>query len=151
MSARLKKIIAIIFLFTFAFNVFAPGNNTLVIIDNPPVEPFRRLIQAIGIVETKGDTLAYNPVEKAVGYFQIRPIRLNDYNKRTHSRLSPHDLFDYNISEKIFLYYASKIGPYDFQRIAREWNGSGKKTYQYWKEVKKNLVMLNTKRSGSTS
>jgi hypothetical protein len=33
------------------------------------------------MVETKGDTLAYNPYEEATGIFQIRPIRLKDYNK----------------------------------------------------------------------
>jgi len=50
-----------------------------------------------------------------------------------------NDLFNYYISEKIFLYYAADIGPYDLERIAKSWNGSGKNTTFYWTEVKKYL------------
>jgi hypothetical protein len=49
------------------------------------------------------------------------------------------DLFNYDISEKIFLYYASLIGPYNFEKIAKNWNGSGPRTAYYWKRVKKYL------------
>ena len=139
MIKYLKKIVSITFLLMFASKVFAPGSVSLVIIDTPPVEPFKQLIHAIGRVETKFDTLAYNPVEEAVGYFQIRPIKVQDYNMRTGSKYTKKDLFDYKISEKIFLYYASQIGPYDLEHIARNWNGSGSGTIQYWKRVKKYL------------
>lgn len=123
----------------FTFRVFAPVNKAVVIYNTSPVDPFRKLIHAIGMVETKHDTLAYNPVEKAVGYFQIRPIRLEDYNTRTGSHYTMKDLYNYKISEKIFLYYASEIGPYNFEQIAKKWNGSGKKTLEYWKNVSNNL------------
>jgi hypothetical protein len=139
MTSNLKKIVSITFLLVFAFKVFAPSSESLVIIDTPPVEPFNRLIHAIGMVETRYDTLAYNPVEKAVGYFQIRPIRVEDYNKRTGSNYTMKDMFDYKNSEKIFLYYASLIGPYNFEKIAMNWNGSGPRTINYWKRVKKYL------------
>jgi hypothetical protein len=139
MAKHIRKIIAIIPMLLIAFNAFAPSRKEIVVLENPPVEPFKKLIDAIGMVETKRDTLAYNPFEVAVGYFQIRPVRLKDYNERTGSSYLIQDMFNYRISEKIFLYYASKIGPYNFERIAREWNGSGKMTYVYWKEVKKNL------------
>jgi hypothetical protein len=49
------------------------------------------------------------------------------------------DLFNYTISEKIFLYYANEIGPNNFERIAKTWNGSGKSTIQYWEQVKRYL------------
>jgi hypothetical protein len=49
------------------------------------------------------------------------------------------DMFDYKISEKIFLYYASQIGPYNFEKIAKKWNGSGSRTINYWKRIKKYL------------
>jgi hypothetical protein len=139
MSVYFKKIVLLTFLLLFALKAFAPGNGSLVIISTPPEEPFRKLIHAIGMVETKFDTLSYNPVEEAVGYFQIRPIRVIDYNKRTGSSFSMKDMFDYDISEKVFLYYASEIGPYNFERIAKRWNGSGKITFQYWDQVKKYL------------
>ena len=139
MSVYIKKIVIISFLMSFAFKAFAPSSGSMIIIDTAPIEPFKKLIHAIGMVETSFDTLAYNPVEKAAGYFQIRPIRIIDYNIRTGSNYTTKDMFDYKTSEKIFLYYASQIGPYNFEQIAKNWNGSGKKTIQYWKRVKKYL------------
>jgi hypothetical protein len=139
MSEYLKKIVLVAFLFLSALKAFAPTNRTLVIFTPAPEEPFKKLIYAIGMVETKFDTLSYNPVEEAVGYFQIRPIRVLDYNQRTGSRYSLNDMFDYNISEKVFLYYASQIGPYNFEQIAKKWNGSGKITFEYWDQVRKHL------------
>jgi hypothetical protein len=139
MMINFKKIVSVTLLVLFSLRVFAPGIFSFIIIGSQPEEPFQRLIDAIGMVETKQDTLAYNPVEQAVGYFQIRPIRLEDYNARTGNDFSSCDLFNYEISEKIFLYYASHIGPYDFESIARSWNGSGKSTIEYWNQVKKFL------------
>ena len=139
MKSILKKIVSITFLMTLAFKVFAPADESVIVVRPLPVEPYKNLIHAIGMVETKLDTLAYNPLEKAVGYFQIRPIRLVDYNNRTGSMYSRNDLFNYKISEKIFLYYAAEIGPYNFERIAKTWNGSGKSTILYWNQVKKFL------------
>ena len=104
-----------------------------------PIEPYKQLLLARGMVETKRDTLAYNPVEEAAGYFQIRPIRLQDYNIRTGSAYTMKDLFNYEISEKIFLDFADLIGPYDFEQIARRWNGSGQLTIDYWKRIKEKL------------
>ena len=139
MKNILRKIISIGFLLTFAFKAFAPSSESLILVRTSPDEPFKSLIHAIGMVETQFDTLAYNPLEEAVGYFQIRPIRLEDYNSRTGSNYSMNDLFNYKISEKIFLYYASVIGPYNFERIAKTWNGSGKSTILYWEQVKRFL------------
>lgn len=132
-----KSLLIILLIFSSAFRVFAPSNDLWVVIDPQPIEPFKQLINAIGIVETARDTLAYNKVEEAAGFFQIRPIRLKDYNKRTGNRFAMKDLFNYEISEKIFLYYASQIGPYNFEKIARKWNGSGPRTIYYWNRVKK--------------
>jgi hypothetical protein len=137
MKSITKKIVSVAFLLLLALKVFAPTNESVIVIRNSPVEPYINLIHAIGMVETQYDTLAYNPLEEAVGYFQIRPIRLMDYNNRTGSTYSMNDLYNYRISEKIFLYYASEIGPYDFERIAKTWNGSGKSTILYWEQVKK--------------
>ena len=139
MSKYLQKIVTITFLLLLAIKAFAPGSKSLMIIHTPAVEPFKQLIYAIGMVETKFDTLAYNPVEEAAGYFQIRPIRIDDYNKRTGSNYTTQDMFNYKTSEKIFLYYASQIGPYNFEQIARKWNGSGPRTAYYWNMVKKHL------------
>ncbi|HNW56655.1 MAG TPA: hypothetical protein PLR88_02105 [Bacteroidales bacterium] len=139
MPDKLKMTVTISFFLLFTFQLLAPGNTMLVVVDSQPVEPYRQLIQAIGMVETGKDTMAYNPIENATGYFQIRLIRLEDFNVRTGSNYTQSDLFNYEISEKIFLYYASLIGPYDFEQIARNWNGSGPLTTYYWEQVKKLL------------
>jgi hypothetical protein len=139
MKSILKKIVSVAFLLVLTFKVFAPASESLTLIRTTHIEPFTSLIHAIGMVETQYDTLAFNPLEGAVGYFQIRPIRLNDYNFRTGSTYTMTDLFNYKISEKIFMYYASELGPYNFERIAKTWNGSGKSTIQYWEQVKRFL------------
>jgi hypothetical protein len=139
MKSILKKIASTSFFLILAFKVFAPSSSSLDVIRTIPVEPFKTLINAIGMVETQYDTLAYNPLEEAVGYFQIRPIRLEDYNIRTGSEYTMNDLFNYKISEKIFLYYAAEYGPYNFERIAKTWNGSGQGTILYWEQVKRFL------------
>jgi hypothetical protein len=139
MKSILKKIVTITFLLVLTFKVFAPASESLTLIRPAPIIPFTSLIHAIGMVETQYDTLAFNPLEGAVGYFQIRPIRLADYNFRTGSTYTMNDLFNYKISEKIFVYYASEFGPYNFERIAKTWNGSGKSTIQYWEQVKRFL------------
>jgi len=121
---------------TICLRAFAPGNNTVPVFEAKGINPYRKLISAIGMVETKHDTLAYNPEEEAVGFFQIRPIRIRDYNKQTGSNYTLADMYDYKIAERVFLFYAMQIGPYHQERIARSWNGSGPMTKEYWKKVK---------------
>ena len=100
----MKKILFITLLLLFASQSFAPNQESIVIFYSSPIEPYNKLIYAIGMVECKCDTVAYNATEKASGYFQIRPIRLEDYNNRTGSKYTMKDMFNYKISEKIFLY-----------------------------------------------
>jgi hypothetical protein len=135
---RRTTIITLVFL-TFALDVFAPSTTTKVIIESTPIKPFTKLIQAVGMVETGFDTLAYNAVEEATGYFQIRPIRVMDYNQRTGNKYTLNDMYNYEIAEKFFLYYATIIGPGNFEKIAKSWNGSGPMTIHYWERVKKYL------------
>jgi hypothetical protein len=132
----IKKIIFIKLLLFLSPLAFAPSYNSLTIFSSQPVKPFDKLIYAIGMTETKLDTFSFNIVEKAVGYFQIRPVRVEDYNIRTGSNYKIYDMFNYEIAEKVFLYYAVQIGPYNFERIARNWNGSGPRTKHYWNRVK---------------
>jgi hypothetical protein len=139
MPLFLKRALPTIVLLIFVTNLFAPTSDSATIVIAEPADPFRKLIHAIGRVETKYDTLAYDSEENAVGYFQIRPVRLKDYNKRTGNRYVLKDMYNYNTSEKVFLYYASQAGPYKFERIAKNWNGSGRKTVLYWKNVKRYL------------
>lgn len=140
MHSNLRKLKVVCFLLiSFSLKVSAPCWTSVTIYEFPPVEPYKNLIFAIGMVETKGDTLAYNPYEEASGIFQIRPIRLKDYNQRTGNNYKSEDLFNYEISKRIFLYYADMVGPYKFEQIARRWNGSGLLTTSYWYRIRQYL------------
>lgn len=143
MPANLIKIVFVsLLLLSFAPRVSAPTRDSAMIIYSGPVEPYKRIMYAIGKVETDCNNLAYNPIEQAAGIFQIRPIRLEDYNNRTGSNYKMNDLFNYKISEKIFLYYATLIGPYDLERIAKNWNGSGHHTLHYWERIREYLWQM---------
>jgi len=104
-----------------------------------PINPYERLIWAVIQVESKGDTLAFNETEEAIGAFQIRPIRVMDYNERTGKKYKLEDCRNYDLSRSIFLYYAVQAGFDNYETIARRWNGSGKTTLDYWEKVKKHL------------
>jgi hypothetical protein len=134
-----NKLLLLFIKAAFPVALFAPGSHAITMVEGKESNPFSDLIYAIGKVETNLDTLAYNPTEEATGFFQIRPVRVEDYNRRTGNSFTLSDMYDYSKSEKVFLYYASEIGPYNFERIARRWNGSGSKTYNYWKRVKRYL------------
>ena len=140
MCKNLREIECITFLLLlFSLKLSAPDWNSFTVVELSPVEPYRKLVYAIGMVETNGDTLAYNPAEDAAGYFQIRPIRLIDYNIRTRSNYTRQDLFNFDTSAKIFLYFADLVGPYNLELIARKWNGSGHQTINYWNRIKRYL------------
>lgn len=135
----MKELIFFIFLFSLTSPAISPDLKYLLIIESVPLEPYSKLIHAIGMVEGMSDTTAYNEFEMAAGFFQIRPIRLEEYNRRSGNNLLLTDMFSYEISKKVFLYFADQIGPYDFERIARTWNGSGSKTIEYWKRIQEYL------------
>jgi hypothetical protein len=135
----IKKIVLCIILSLLGLSLRAPVDLRLDIPESP--EPFHlsdKLIYAINMVEAQidnihFDTLAYHPSTQATGAFQITPIRLNDYNKRTGNHYILNDCFDYQISKKIFLYYYTG----NFEQTAKLWYGLDKNTYKYWRAVKK--------------
>lgn len=137
-SGYLKITFIVCFLF-LVLRATAPGSAFVYILVSEPVHVYKNLINAIVMVESSGDNLAFNLEEEAYGAFQIRPIRLLDYNRRTGKTYKIKDCFNYEISKEIFLYYAKDMDYPDFQLIARNWNGSGKMTIEYWARVKKYL------------
>lgn len=138
-TAFLRRSALAAFFLLSALRLAAPEQRSFYIAEPVPAEPFVSLMYAIAMVETAGDVNAYNPVEQAAGIFQIRPVRVTDYNIRTGSSYQLADMFDYEISKEVFLYYASRTGPYNFEQIARNWNGSGPRTVIYWERVKRYL------------
>lgn len=135
----MRTITAILFLF-LSSRAIAPDIKVLVIPEAQPINIYERLMMAVLLVESSGDTLAFNAFEEAYGPFQIRPIRLKDYNIRTGKNYVMQDCFKVDVSTEIFLYYARNLGP-DYERIAKRWNGSGVKTIEYWEKVKANLEL----------
>lgn len=117
-----------------------PAPAAVMVLVSDAVNPYEAGFRATCTVETGNDTLAYNPVEKAHSIAQIREIRLEDYNYRTGSHYTTKDLYDVNITRKIYMYYASKIDYRDPERVAREWNGwrngmEKESTVEYWRLI----------------
>jgi hypothetical protein len=133
------KVALLIILSLTATSASAPDLKVVYICSPVPENTLNRLIAAVVQVESRGDTLAYNPQEEAVGAFQIRPVRLLDYYQRTGISYKIEQCYNYEISKEIFLYYATQAGYPDDEMIARNWNGSGKATLVYWEKVTANL------------
>ncbi len=134
-----RKVLFFSIFVLLSLSAAAPDLRGTVIIVTEPVSPYEKLMNAIIRVESAGDTLAINCDEEAIGAFQIRPIRLLDYNQRTGKNYKEDDLYNIEISKEIFLYYAKKLGYHNFETIAKSWNGSGKSTVAYWQKVKSYL------------
>jgi hypothetical protein len=133
------KFILIFFLSLLSFRATAPDIKVAYLKVPEPINVYDRLIKAVIMVESFGNTMAYNLTEEATGAFQIRPIRLLDYNQRTGKNYKAEDCYNYEISKEIFLYYARRIGFPKYELIARNWNGSGGTTLDYWEKVKSHL------------
>jgi hypothetical protein len=139
MAFQVRRLFIIVFLLLPGIKGVAPHSNTLTIFESPVIRPFSGLMYATGMVETMGNTLTYNEFENAVGIFQIRQVRIDDYNRKTGSHYSLADMFDPKLSEKVYLYFASQFKPHELERIAKAWNGSGPMTELYWKRIKEYL------------
>ena len=126
-------------LFLLDLRLSAPDVKVIYIPFTKPLNAYERLVNAVVMVESAGDTLAYNQLEEAVGAFQIRQIRLLDYYQRTGINYTIEECYNFNISKEIFLYYARQTGYQDYETIARNWNGSGNATLDYWEKIKLNL------------
>jgi hypothetical protein len=138
-KSSLLKCLLIVFFSLYSFRASAPDIKVAYILVSDRIDVYEKLIKAVVLVESFGDTMACNILEQATGAFQIRPIRLLDYNQRTGNKYEIKDCYNYDISRKIFLYYAMQIGFPKYETIARRWNGSGETTIEYWEKVKSYL------------
>lgn len=138
-NSRLRILVFVASFLLTGLKVFAPGVNSLIIAEATGIHPFSDLMYATSMVETMGNPLAYNEFENAVGIFQIRQVKIDEYNRRTGSNYVLTDMYDTRLSEKIFLYFASLAGPYKLEKIAKAWNGSGPMTELYWQRIKEYL------------
>lgn len=114
----------------------APPNGAAVIFESEGICPYEQLIKAVVEVESRNGKYLFNPDEGAVGWFQIRQVRIDHYNKLRGTDYKLDDFYDYALSREMFLYYCKGR---DLETIAKEWNGSGEMTKDYWKKVKSHL------------
>lgn len=132
----MKKMVTTILLTALFFTLKAPALNVTYMIRPAEVNYYSRLINAITTVESQNNNLAFNFKESARGPFQIRPIRLREYNYRTGKNYQEWDCYNFDISKEIFLYYTKGRS---YEVIARCWcsgeAGTKKASEGYWLKV----------------
>lgn len=101
------------------------------------------LIEAIIWVESRGDTLAYNKSEDALGCLQIRPIMLREVNRILgYNKFKLSDRTSRSKSIEMFNVIRGHLNNPTDEKIARTWNGGynyGESTLKYWNKVKQKL------------
>ena len=132
----MKKMTVTTLLLFISLRMFAPEINVINIPVGVKIEPFKALLHATGIVESNNNNLALNEKEGAYGRLQIRDCRIKHFNKLSGKNYSLTDMYDYDKAKEVFLYYASKYGPYQIEKISKRWNGSGPMTDVYWDKIK---------------
>ena len=139
------KMIALTFIISlFSFVLSAPPNQAVYIPEVEAIMPFEALFHATCAVESDFNPYAIGDKhlkKHSFGIVQIRESRLNDYNKKNGMHYRVKDLFNPEISKKIFMYYCQTP---DLEVVARTWNGGQggmkiKSTYQYYLKIKKFL------------
>ena len=109
----------------------------------PPIED--SLIAAIIYVESRGDSMAYNKREDAVGVPQIRPIMLREVNRLLgYNKYKLSDRWNVAKSKEMFNIVKANIKNPTNERVARIWNGgyngnNKKATLPYWYKVKNQI------------
>lgn len=132
----------IILILTIFCKLSAPEQRSLYIAKETGMNRYESLIKAIGYVESRHNNNAYNPAEEATGYFQITPVRLRDYNRKTGKNYQLADMKNYRIAKEVFLFYCKGRS---YEVISRCWNGGDengmkyRQTAQYWNLVKAKL------------
>ena len=103
------------------------------------------LIDAIIHVESRGDSMAYNAGEDAVGVLQIRPIMMREVNRLLQeNKYTLADRWSKRKSIEMFNVIKQHTTNPTNERLARNWNGGWngykkKSTLKYWNKVKTQL------------
>tara|TARA_B100000768_G_scaffold174325_1_gene184489 strand:+ start:967 stop:1536 length:570 start_codon:yes stop_codon:yes gene_type:complete len=116
-------------------------------------------VSAVIYIESRGDSLAYNTKEKAVGVLQIRPIMLREVNRVLRKNKVPgkyvlQDRYSQEKSIEMFDIMAEQVSAEGisqmqfFEIVARRWNGGRrgdkkKATIKYWERIKNQLNIIN--------
>jgi hypothetical protein len=114
----------------------------LFIFESVGIQSYDPLIRAIFIHESGGNQFAINQSEMAVGPGQVRQCRVDHYNNLMGTSYQLEDFFSYELTEEMFVYFTchdgngNEIEPKSYEMAARDWNGSGPMTIEYWNKVK---------------
>lgn len=135
----MKKLILLITLI-LPIELFAPVSPPAVTVEAlSPINPYLPLIEAMSVVESSKNPFAVNIEEQAYGLLQIRQCKLDDFNRANGTDFVLTDMFNVDLSTRVFMWHYSMFDHHDFETIARAWNGSGAMTDMYWKKVKAEL------------
>ena len=121
------------------------ATSSMAVVRSIPIKD--NLVEAIIWVESRGDTLAYNKSEEALGCLQIRPIMLREVNRLLAKNdiqkvYTLKDRMSRSKSIQMFNVIRGHIDDPTDERIARTWNGGynyGESTLKYWNKVKSRL------------
>lgn len=127
------KTILTLILLCFSISLSAPPDKRLVIFEGEAIRPYEAITRAVVNVESANGKYLFNAKENAVGFFGIRPIRLQDYNERTGKSITLDQCYSYEVGEMIFFWYASQIDYRDIKAICISWNGVSKRNLYYKK------------------
>ena len=103
------------------------------------------LIDDIIYIESRGDSLAYNKKEDAVGVLQIRPIMLREVNRLLgYNKYTLKDRWNVAKSKEMFNIVKANVNNPTNERVARCWNGgyngnNKRATLPYWTKVKNQI------------
>ena len=142
-----RKLLILCILFTCTLAGTPHIDKRFTIEYKPPYSPFKTLSQAVGIVESRGDPMAYNARERAVGIYQIRQGMLTDFNHATGKSYALTDMYEISLSNEVFMWHCMKYHPTDIETIARTWNGGPRghvkeSTKKYFRAVKKHFDLI---------
>ncbi len=114
-------------------------------VSNAPALVADSLLAAIIHVESRGDTLAHNIKEDAVGVLQIRPIMVKEVNRVLgFDKYTLQDRWDKQKSIEMFNVIRHNTPHPTNEKVARNWNGGPNgyrknSTLKYWVKVKQQL------------
>jgi hypothetical protein len=131
-TRKMKKIMLMLSLSCIWINMPSAGYQCFYIAQAKSENYYEPLMKAIIHYESRGNIFAFNPKELAAGPMQIRPCRIEHYNRLTGSNYTIQDCFDEELSKKVFLQFAKGK---TFEQAAKNWNGSGPLTEIYWDSI----------------
>ena len=124
-------------LISFTLRLSAPVDNSVLVIQPEAIRPYEALFNITCRIESSYRPFAIGDNGKSFGITQIQQIRLDDYFNLTGIRYTTDDCFNVDVSREIWIYYACQFHPFEYKKIARDWNKSV--TDKYWDKINKHL------------